>query len=467
MALLQWLRRLLEMEQIVWNSLHNAKTLPTRLVSDHELQALIGDPDEAVKNLCAQSQPMHDIWHGNSRRNLILAALSEDNYDAVKGSLEAVKLSAGQVIYEGGRALQHVYFPTTCTVSLLSSTMDGETVEVALTDRNGFVGVPLVLGANSMETSVQVQCAGQAYRISADRFLSLLRDGDQLQQLAMSYAQSLMMQMAQSIVCSRHHSVSERLSQWMLRNSDGLDSHELAVTHETISNMLGVRRESVTQAAGKFQSAGWIRNSRGKITIQDRSGLLRSVCECYARIQDDSAQYAHRLGLLSERPRYNGAQYLMHMGAEPVHDGQQDLQKYVDVYDFAPVGFVTLNTQALVTQTNLSAAIMLDIQRSQCQHKPFIGFLDEASRNLFMAFHWEVLSGQCRRFCVVSLPATAHRAAMTLRIDATADESGEENRMVLIDLGSDQQSPVHHGVPEVSAWQFGTAARPALGAFKA
>jgi CRP-like cAMP-binding protein len=449
MALLQWLRRLLEMEQIVWNSLHNAKTLPTRLVSDHELQALIGDSDEAVKNSYAQSLPMHDIWHGNSRRNLILAALSEQNYDAVKDSLEAVNLSAGQIIYEGGSALQHVYFPTTCTASLLSSTMEGETVEVALTDRNGFIGVPLVLGATSMENSVQVQCAGQAYRMSADRFLCALRDGDQLQQLAMSYVRSLMMQMAQSIVCSRHHSVSERLS------------------HETIANMLGVRRESVTQAAGKFQSAGWIRNSRGKISIQDRSGLLQSVCECYARIQDDSAQYAHRLGQLSERPSNTGAQYVMHLDTEFVDDGHQDLKKYVDVYDFAPVGFVTLNAQGLVTQTNLSAAIMLDIQRSQCRHKPFIGFLDEPSRNLFMTFHWEVLSGQCRRFCVVSLPATAHRAAMRLRIDATSDESGEENRMVLIDLGSDQQSPVHHEVPVVSAWQFGTTGSPALGAFKA
>ena len=455
------------MEKTVWNSLHNAKTPPTRLVSDHELQALIGDPDEAVNNPYAQSLSIRGIWHDNSRRNLILAALSEDNYEAVRGSLEAVNLSAGQVIYEGGRALQYVYFPVTCTASLLSSTMDGETVEVALTDRNGFIGVPLVLGATSVDTSVQVQCAGQAYRMSADRFLSLLRDGHQLQQLTMSYAQSLMMQMAQSIVCSRHHSVSERLSQWMLRNLDGLDGHELVVTHETISNMLGVRRESVTQAAGKFQSAGWIKNSRGKITIQDRSGLLRSVCECYARIQEDSVQYADRLGQLSERPSYNGAQYVMNLNTELLHDGRQDLKKYADVYDFAPVGFVTLNAQGLVMQTNLCAAIMLDTQRSQCQHKPFIGFLDEASRNLFMAFHWEVLSGQCRRFCVVNLPATTHRAAMTLRIDATADESGEENRMVLIDLGADQQRPVHPEVPEVSAWQFGSTARPGLGAFKA
>jgi CRP-like cAMP-binding protein len=451
----------------MWTSLHTANAIQPRLVSDHELQALFRDLGEDVKKSSVHALSVRDGWPGDARRNLILAALSDHNYDAVKGSLEVVNLTAGQVIYQGGRALQHVYFPTTCTAALLSSTMDGETIEVALTDRNGFIGVPLVLGATSMENSVQVLCSGQAYRMSADRFMCLLRDVDQLQQLAMSYVQSLMMQMAQSIVCSRHHSVSERLSQWMLRNADGLESHELAVTHETIAHMLGVRRESVTQAAGKLQSAGWIRNSRGKIAIQNRSGLLQSVCECYARIQDESEQYEHRLARLSERSAYTPTQYVTHLDADLPHDGQQDLQKYVDVYDFAPVGFVTLNTQGLVTQTNLSAAIMLDIQRSQSQYKPFIGFLDEASRHLFMAFHNEVLSGQCRRFCVVSLPATAHRAAMRLRIDATADESGEENRMVLIDLGSEPLSPVIQDVPDASAWQFGARATPAESAFKA
>jgi CRP-like cAMP-binding protein len=466
MALSQWLRQHLKMEKVMCTSLHPAKTLQTQLVSDYQRRAPMGDPDDGLTHPFAQFLPVREAWPKKSRLNLILAALSEHNYDAVKGSLEVVNLSAGQVIYESGSALQHVYFPTTCTASLLSSTMDGETVEVALTGPNGFIGVPLVLGATSMENSVQVQCAGQAYRMSADRFLSLLRDSEQLQQLAMSYVQSLLMQMAQSIVCSRHHSVSERLSQWMLRNSDGVRSHELVVTHETIANMLGVRRESITQAAGRLQSAGWIRNSRGKIRILDRSGLMQSVCECYARIQDDSAHYTDRLGRLSERPSYNGAQYVMHLDTESVHHGQQDLQKYVDVYDFAPVGFVTLNKEGLVTQTNLSAAIMLDIQRSQCQYKPFIGFLDEPSRNLFMAFHWEVLRGQCRRFCVVSLPATAHRAAMTLRIDATPDESGEENRMVLIDWGSEHLNPEPHDVHLASAWQFGTNSSPSLGALK-
>ena len=478
MALLQWLRRLLEMEKIVWNSLHNAKTLPTRLVSDHELQALIGDPDEAVRNPYAPSPPMHDIWHGNSRRNLILAALSEDNYDAVKGSLEAVKLSAGQVIYEGGRALQHVYFPTTCTVSLLSSTMDGETVEVALTDRNGFVGVPLVLGATSMATSVQVLCAGQAYRMSADRFLSLLRDGDQLQQLAMSYAQSLMMQMAQSIVCSRHHSVSERLSQWMLRNSDGLDSHELAVTHETISNMLGVRRESVTQAAGRFQSAGWLSNSRGKITLKDPQGLRAMACECQARSEAESKRYLQQLAQLAQQPvkldQYGYTQltwasapdrgaamasddlppYGLSHGEEDLPQAEGDLKKYVDAYDFAPVGFVTLDAQGKILQTNLAGAIMLDIQRSQCQQHLFADLLDGESQNPFASFHHEVLGGQCRRHCVVHLMPTAHRGVLPVRIDATADEWGVENRMVLIDVS---EQPMHDG-QQGRAWQFKGAA---------
>jgi len=467
MALLQCLQRHLKMEISMWTQLHTNKPVQPRLVSDHELRALFEAPGDDVAKAYSTPFPMHDTWRGHPRRNQVLAALSEPNFALVKDSLDVVNLSAGQVIYESGNALQHVYFPTTCTASLLSSTMDGETAELALTGRNGLIGVPLVLGVTTMEHSVQVQCAGQAYRMSADRFLVLLRECDQLQQLALSYVQSLMVQMAQSIVCSRHHSVSERLSQWMLRNSDGLDSHELSVTHETIAHMLGVRRESVTQAAGKLQAEGWIRNSRGKIAIRNREGLLHSVCECYDRIQSDSEQYLRRLDRLSERSDYSGTHYVMPTENDPADSVQLDLQKYVDVYDFAPVGFVTLNAQGLVAQTNLSAAIMLDTQRSQCQHKPFIGFLDETSRNLFMRFHQEVLRGQCRRFCVVSLPATAHRAAMTLRIDATADESGEENRMVLIDLGAEPLPQVAPDVPRTSAWQFETSTARAVGAFKA
>ena len=260
--------------------------------------------------------------------------------------------------------------------------------------------------------------------------------------------------MAQSIVCSRHHSVSERLSQWMLWNSDGLDSHELSVTHETIAYMLGVRRESVTQAAGKLQSAGWIRNNRGKITILNREGLLGSVCECYDRIRSDAMRYSQRLAQLSDHPTSVADSHGLAFDDDSSPSDQQDLQKYVDAYDFAPVGFVTLNAQALVTQTNLAGAIMLDIQRSQCQHTPFVALLDEQCQKAFMAFHQEVLSGQCRRFFVVTLPATQHRAALTLRIHATSDESGQENRMVMIDVGSDTRTPSQAQAPMAGAWQF-------------
>lgn len=456
MALLQRLRRHFQMEINMWTQLQTSPHVPARLHGDQAFKALLDDPVDDVTHAYAQSLPVRKVWSGNPRRNQILAALSEPHYAAMAEGLELVNLKAGQLIYERGHALQHVYFPTSCTASLFSSTAEGETAELALTGRNGLIGVPLALGATSMEHSVQIQSAGQAYRMPAERFVRCLRDCEQLQQLSLSYVQSLMAQMAQSIVCSRHHSVSERLSQWMLWNADGLGGDELSVTHETIAHMLGVRRESVTQAAGRLQNAGVIRNSRGKITICDRERLMHSVCECYERIQSESVQHVQRMSRLSQRPVSQGTPYGMAADHELPQSTHLDLQKYVDVYDFAPVGFVTLNTQARVTQTNLAAAILLDIQRSQCLNMSFMDLLDEPSRALFMAFHHEVLSGQCRRFCVVSLPATAHRAAMTLRIDATSDESGEENRMVLIDLGAEQRGSMPSDLPTASAWQFQT-----------
>lgn len=462
MALLQRLQWHFQMEINMWTQLQTRPLVQARLFGDETFKTLLDEPVDDVTHAYTQSLPVRKAWSGHPRQNQILAALPEPQYAAMAESLELVNLKAGQLIYERGHALQHVYFPTTCTASLFSSTADGETAELGLTGCHGLIGVPLVLGATSMEHSVQIQSAGQAYRMPAERFVRWLGECDQLQQLSLSYVQSLMAQMAQSIVCSRHHSVSERLSQWVLWNSEGLASDELSVTHETIAHMLGVRRESVTQAAGRLQNAGVIRTSRGKITICDRESLMHSVCECYERIQSESVQHVQRMNRLSQRPVSQGVQY--GMTPEPVQplSTQQDLQKYVDVYDFAPVGLVTLNTQARVTQTNLAGAILLDIQRSQCQNKSFMDLLDEPSRAIFMAFHHEVLSGQCRRYCVVSLPATAHRPAVTLRIDATSDESGEENRMVLIDLGAEHRGGMPADVPMAAAWQFQTHAATAV-----
>ncbi len=440
----------------MWTQLQNKNHIQPRILSEHELQALLEEPRHQYPTPKSHARvvPPGAPAHGNPRRNLILGALSEADYDAVTEMLDVVNLTAGQVIYESGDVLQHVYFPATCTASLLSTTADGETAELALTGRSGLIGVPLVLGGNSMGHSVQIQCAGQAYRMTAERFMHFLRVCNPLKQLALSYVQSLMTQMAQSIVCSRHHSVSERLSQWMLWNADGLDSHELSVTHETIAHMLGVRRESITQAAGKLQAAGYIHNSRGKITIKNREGLLNCVCECYGRIKSDADRYLQRLNHLNDCTEDFYDHSSTHTDEKITPSHQLDLQKYVDAYDFAPVGFITLNSKCLVTQINLAGAIMLDIQRSQCQHRNFLTFLDEKSRLDFMGFHHEVLRGQCRRFCLVTLPATAHRPAMTLRIDATSDESGEENRMVMIDVGHDYPAEKQPDAP--FPWQFKT-----------
>jgi CRP-like cAMP-binding protein len=477
------------------------------LVSAPELQALLhaaprppGPPGRV-----SPPHPSRSLWPSpapivsgpSAQDNLILGALSPAEYAALVPHLERTTLASGQVIGQPGHALQHVYFPLDCSVSWVSHTADGESAELALVGSDGLVGVPLVLGGLPMQHTVQVQCGGQALRMGADVFLRTLGSQPRLQKMALLYVQWQMVQMAQSIVCSRHHAVSERLSHWLLSHAQAAKRMELHVTHETISHMLGVRRESVTQAAGRFQAAGWLGNSRGKITLKDPDQLRGLACECQARSQAESKRYVQQLARLAQAPHGNEqANGPVH---EPSHGHGKDfgvttalaplpadlspyglspaqadetpaddaLQKYIDAYDFAPVGFVTLDAQGKILQTNLAGAILLDIQRSQCQHQSFADFLDGESQAAFARFHQEVLGGQCRRHCMVQLMPTAHRRGLHVRIDATADEWGLENRMVLIDLGSVQQSPVHHEVPEVSAWQFGTAARPALGAFKA
>lgn len=448
----------------------------TRLVSATELQALLDDapptghePSKLPDLMSAQALP--------NGENLILAGLSGAERNALTPYLDRVTLTSGQVIGQPGHALQHVYFPLSCSVSLVSHTADGESAELALVGCDGLIGVPLVLGGRAMQHTLQVQCGGQALRMGADVFVRFLSAQPRLHKLALLYVQWQMAQMAQSIVCSRHHAVSERLSHWLLSNAHVAKRSELHVTHELISHMLGVRRESITQAAGRFQLAGLLGNSRGKITLKDPDGLRRMACECQARSQADSERYLRQLTQLSQQQINHGhdSHAQLAWGAVPdrgtgvssadlppyglKHEDETlppadgELQKYVDAYDFAPVGFVTLDAQGKILQTNLAGAIMLDIQRSQCQHQLFADFLDGESHAPFARFHHEVLGGQCRRHCVVQLTATAHRSALRVRIDATADEWGVENRMVLIDV-SEQ---VMHDAPQGRPWPFQNA----------
>ena len=457
----------------MWN--HNAVVTSSNpsasVLTASEFQALFHEgcvPDDAGRQAFGLPQAKvttQSLVASLVGGNLILAALTPTELASLMPHLERVTLISGQVIGQPGHALQHVYFPLSCSVSWVSHTADGESAELALVGRDGLIGVPLVLGGLAMQHTVQVQCGGQALRLGADVFLRLLGVHPRLHKLALLYVQWQMVQMAQSIVCSRHHAVSERLSHWLLSNAQGANTLELHVTHETISHMLGVRRESVTQAAGRFQAAGWIANSRGKITLKDPEGLRGMACECQSRSRAESINYLQQLAQLASAQNGHGQgnpawtswaalpdqaadalqadqpevaaalpPYGLSHGEALQPQAQGDLQKYVDAYDFAPVGFVTLNAQGQILQTNLAGAILLDIQRSQCQHHVFVDFLDVDSQSPFAGFHHEVLGGQCRRHCVVQLTPTAHRSAVLVRIDATSDEWGVENRMVLIDV---------------------------------
>lgn len=376
------------------------------------------------------SYPMVD----GARQNRILAGIPLAHYARILEHLKPVDLCQGQVFSEAGKPLDFVYFPTSCTVSLVSHTADGDSSELAMIGKDGMVGISLVLGNGSMNHRAVVQCAGQAFRLPSDVFQSELAHCRELQQLSLNYVQALITQMAQSIVCIGHHSVSERLSYWLLFNQDALGRDQLRVTHETIANMLGVRRESITQALGKLQSAGLVSSGRGRIHILDRAGLTDCVCECYGLVSAETQRLFGRVGFAPD--------VLASPEETTSADGGESptlLQKYQDAYDFAPVGFVSVDPQGRVVQTNLAGAIMLDVQRSQRTLTPFVDFVVPSDRRLFLEFHQEVLSGKCRRHGELTLCATAHRAEMVVRIDGTLNETGDECRLVMIDVTEEKK----------------------------
>jgi CRP-like cAMP-binding protein len=193
----------------------------------------------------------------------------------------------GDVIYESGSALEHVYFPTDCIISLLYVMEDGSSAEIAIVGCEGMVGVALFMGGESTPSRAVVQSAGHAYRLSGKLVKEEFVRAGAMQYLLLRYTQALLTQMAQTTVCNRHHSVDQQLCRWLLLSLDRLASNDLTMTQELIANMLGVRREGVTEAAGKLQAAGLIRYSRGHITVLDRPRLEARVCECYAVVKKE------------------------------------------------------------------------------------------------------------------------------------------------------------------------------------
>ena len=220
-------------------------------------------------------------------QNHLLAALAGPTLDRWREHLEPVSLASGQVLYESGSALSHLYFPTTAIVSLLGEMENGASAEVAVVGREGLVGISLFMGGEPTPSRAVVQSAGAAWRMRAEMVTAEFRQFGPVMQLLLRYTQALITQMAQTAVCNRHHSLDQQLCRWLLLSLDRLTGRQLAMTQELIASMLGVRREGVTEAAGRLQSAGLISYARGHITVLDRAGLERRSCECYAVLRQE------------------------------------------------------------------------------------------------------------------------------------------------------------------------------------
>ncbi|MDR3381550.1 Crp/Fnr family transcriptional regulator [Cupriavidus basilensis] len=219
------------------------------------------------------------------RANQLLAVLPEGEWLRLAPHLILTELPLGHVVYESGDQLGYVYFPTTAIVSLLYVMEDGASAEIAIVGNEGIVGIALFMGGETTPSRAIVQSAGHGYRLSAKVLKQEFTRGGPIQHLLLRYTQALITQMAQTAVCNRHHSIEQQLCRWLLLSIDRLPSNELTMTQELISNMLGVRRSGVTEAALKLQSAGLIRYSHGHIAVLDRPALEKHACECYAVVK--------------------------------------------------------------------------------------------------------------------------------------------------------------------------------------
>jgi CRP-like cAMP-binding protein len=231
-------------------------------------------------------------------RNELLAALPQSAKERVYPLLTKVELPLGMEIYAAGQEIKAVYFPADCIISLLYVMLNGASAEISVVGREGIVGVAVFMGGDSTPSRAMVQSAGTAYRLRASDLKREFNSEPAMRMLMLRYTQALITQMAQTAVCNRHHSIDQQLCRWLLLSMDRLPTNELTMTQELIANMLGVRREGVTEAAGKLQKLGVIRYQRGHITVLDRKRLEALCCECYRVVKTETdrlSAYARNL----------------------------------------------------------------------------------------------------------------------------------------------------------------------------
>ncbi len=222
-----------------------------------------------------------------TKDNQLLASLPVVDRARFDAELEEVHLSLGQVLYESGTEIQYVYFPTTAIVSLSYVLENGSMTGIAITGNEGVIGVPLFMGAGTTSNCAVVQSEGYAFRLYSEYLKTEFERAGAMQNVLLRYTQALFTQIAQTSVCGRHHLLDQQLCKWLLLNLDRLQSDEIVATQELMANMLGVRREGITEAAGSLQKAGLIRYSRGHITVLNRLGLEQRTCECYAVVKNE------------------------------------------------------------------------------------------------------------------------------------------------------------------------------------
>lgn len=412
--------------------------------------------------------------------NRILAALSTNDFARLQDDLDLVSLKLGQVLYDAGDSVGYVYFPLTCIVSLVFTTQKGASAELAITGNEGLVGIPLVLGGDTTTYRVIVQNAGEAYRLKVEVIRWELDQGGDLQHLALLYTQALMTQMAQSVVCNRHHAVDQQLCRFLLLCLDRLPDNHIHLTQELIGSMLGVRREAVTEAAGKLQAAGLIQYSRGLIKVIDRPGLEARACECYAVVKAEYDRLFQLTGIVRiggySRPnpesvrkraeaRWQQAppeapktpwdntqlvhelqvhQIELEMHNEALRHAFEEVDalrdRYADIYDFAPVGYFTLDPRGVIVDLNLAGAILLGVKGSQKGRRQFVSSVVPADRTIFTSFLATVLHANQKNVCEITLTATSQRPEATVKIEAIPNEEESECRMVVIDVTAERQA---------------------------
>lgn len=221
------------------------------------------------------------------QQNKILATLNKLDYERIFPDLKLVEMPLGWKISEAGDHVKYIHFPISGIVSLIYDLEDGSSSEIAIVGNEGMIGISIYMGGESMPSSTEVQCAGYAFRLSRKILKQEFALGGQLQQKALLYTQALIAQTSQTAVCNQHHSIDQQLCRWLLMSLDRLHENKMLITHELIARLLGVRRESVTEVAGKLQKDGIIAYSRGRITVLDRPKLEKRVCECYVAVKKE------------------------------------------------------------------------------------------------------------------------------------------------------------------------------------